>query len=106
MDLEQNLEYLAGVQLPRLFLVYLPLALAELPSQLLIRHSGQISHCAASFVRGTASHCPSAGSVASNALAPFQRICTPMQTSRNDDRRMITPMAVAPSARANLSENP
>jgi len=42
----------------------------------------------------------------SNTLAPFQRICTPMHTSKNDDNRMITLIPVAPRNRASLSANP
>ena len=43
---------------------------------------------------------------ANKALAPFHRICTPMQTSRNDDNRRITLIAVAPRIRASRSANP
>jgi hypothetical protein len=41
-----------------------------------------------------------------NALIPFQAICTPMQTSRNDESCMITNIAVGPKIRANRSANP
>lgn len=46
------------------------------------------------------------GTEASSARTPFQRICTPMQTSKNEASCMITLMAVGPSTRASLSENP
>jgi len=46
------------------------------------------------------------GTEASNARTPFQRICTPMQTNKNDASCMITLIAVGPSTRASLSENP
>ena len=34
------------------------------------------------------------------ALKPFQKICTPMQTSRNDDNRKITFIPLGPTAAA------
>ena len=43
---------------------------------------------------------------ANNTLAPFQKICTPMHTSKNDDSRMITLIPVAPSNFASRSANP
>jgi len=42
----------------------------------------------------------------SNALIPFQAICTPIQTRKNDDNCVITVMPVAPRIRANRSANP
>jgi len=41
-----------------------------------------------------------------SALAPFQRICTPMHTSRKDVSCMITVMPVWPRARPRRSEKP
>src|SRR5260370_23191538 len=45
------------------------------------------------------------GTDASSALTPFHRICTPMQTSRNEESRRITLMAVAPRSCAIRSAN-
>jgi len=42
----------------------------------------------------------------SNALIPFQAICTPIQTRKNDDNCVITVMPVAPRIRARRSANP
>jgi hypothetical protein len=42
----------------------------------------------------------------SNALIPFQAICTPMQTRKNDDNCVITVIPVAPRIRAKRSANP
>ena len=42
----------------------------------------------------------------SNSLIPFQAICTPMQTRKNDDNCVITVIPVAPRIRANRSANP
>src|ERR1700730_256934 len=42
----------------------------------------------------------------SNALIPFQAICTPIQTRKNDDNCVITVIPVAPRIRANRSANP
>ena len=42
----------------------------------------------------------------SNSLMPFQAICTPMQTRRNDDNFVITIVALRPSVRARRSANP
>ena len=42
----------------------------------------------------------------SNALIPFQAICTPIQTRKKDDNCVITVMPVAPRIRANRSANP
>jgi hypothetical protein len=43
------------------------------------------------------------GSVAKSALAPFQTICTPMHTSKNDVSCRITVMPVVPSTRPRRS---
>ena len=45
-------------------------------------------------------------SEARRALAPFHKICTPMQTNRNVHSRRITLMAVAPKIRASRSAYP
>src|SRR6266436_1411083 len=42
----------------------------------------------------------------SNAFMPFQAICTPIQTRKNDDNWVITVMPVAPRIRAKRSANP
>jgi hypothetical protein len=42
----------------------------------------------------------------SNALIPFQAICTPMQTRKNEDNCVITVMPVAPRICAMRSANP
>src|SRR5580692_3322954 len=105
MVLEQNLERVSGGQLHRLFLVYLSLALAEFSFELLSGSAGR-SNRRENVSRNPALHWPSAGRATSKAFAPFQRICTPMQTNKNDERRMMTPIAVAPSARARRSEKP
>lgn len=42
----------------------------------------------------------------SNALIPFQAICTPIQTRKKDDNCVITVIPVAPRIRANRSANP
>jgi len=42
----------------------------------------------------------------SSALSPFQAICTPMQTRKNDDNCVITVIPVAPRIRASRSANP
>jgi hypothetical protein len=42
----------------------------------------------------------------SNALIPFQAICTPMQTRKNDDNCVITVIPVAPRICAKRSANP
>jgi hypothetical protein len=39
------------------------------------------------------------------ADSPFQMICVPMQTSRNEESRMMTAMEVAPNISANRSAN-
>jgi hypothetical protein len=44
-----------------------------------------------------------AGSVARSALAPFQTICTPMHTSKNDVSCRITVIPVVPSTRPRRS---
>jgi hypothetical protein len=49
---------------------------------------------------------PNAGNVFNNADNPFQEICTPMHTSKNDDNLMITLIAVGPNTWASRSENP
>ena len=43
--------------------------------------------------------------ICSKACTPFHKICTPIHTSKNEDNRMITLIAVAPSARASRSAN-
>src|SRR5580658_6513276 len=107
MVVEQNLEYLSGDQLRRLFLVYLSLAPAEFSFELLSgRGSAGRSNRRENVSRNPALYWASAGRATSKAFAPFQRICTPMQTNKNDERRMMTPIAVAPSARARRSEKP
>ena len=45
------------------------------------------------------------GNERSSVDNPFQKICTPIQTSRNDDSLMITLIAVAPNAAASRSAN-
>lgn len=42
----------------------------------------------------------------SNSLIPFQAICTPIQTRKNDDNCVITVIPVAPRIRASWSANP
>ena len=42
----------------------------------------------------------------SSALIPFHMICTPIQTSRKDESRIMTIIAVFPSIRASRSANP
>jgi hypothetical protein len=41
-----------------------------------------------------------------SARRPFHKICTPMQTSRNEDKRTMTVMPVGPRMRARRSANP
>ena len=45
------------------------------------------------------------GKVFSIAESPFQIICVPMHTSKNEDSRMITLIAVAPNNCASRSAN-
>jgi hypothetical protein len=42
----------------------------------------------------------------SNALIPFQAICTPIQTRKKEDNCVITVIPVAPRIRAKRSANP
>ena len=45
------------------------------------------------------------GSIFNIADSPFQIICVPMHTSKNEDSRMITLIDAAPNTCASRSEN-
>jgi hypothetical protein len=69
------------------------------------KHRGVGGVRALKKTRGVAApiQCATAGSVAKSALAPFQTICTPMHTNRNEVNCRITVMPVVPSTRPSRS---